>query len=48
VVDGCVQNEEVGAELADRKSLPFEPQVHFHVGGMPGVTRRSKDGRRHL
>ena len=46
VVDGGVQNQEVGAELADRKSLPVEQQVHFHIGGMAGLTRGSKDGRR--
>ncbi len=47
VVDCSVQNEKIGAELADRKSLPIELQVHFHIGGMPGVTSRSKDGRRY-
>jgi len=47
MVDGSIQDQEVRPELADRERLAVEHQVHFHIGGMPGVTVRSEDGRRH-
>ena len=48
VVDGSIQQQKVGAELADGKGLAIEDQVHSDIGGMPGVTGRGEDGRRHF
>lgn len=47
MVDGSIQQQKVRAKLADGKSLALEDQVHFHFGGVPGVTGGCKDGRRH-
>lgn len=38
MVEWSLEQEKVRAELADRQGHSIDEQMHFHIGGLPGVT----------
>lgn len=39
VIDGIVEQDELGAELADRKNVSVHMQLHLNIGGMARLHR---------